>query len=161
VSEKTLLISVPLTRKEFNSLRQLQLKARWDWPATFSANEHGEVWPYVTPGYTREKDRFHLRGALDLLDYLADVYLGVRPEGGRFFLDDQGAYFGESSSRVKTQFAKFSFVTSMDTSPRAAIKSHGPGRTPEQLDRHNDQVCREEVCPFCTDERLRKLSLTI
>src|SRR5262245_26742218 len=109
VSKRSLPISVPLTREEFSKLRQLQIKFRWDWTATFSANEHGHIWPYITPGYTTEDNRFHVRGALELLDYLADEYVSIRPGGGRFFIDDHGAYYSESSNHV--QFGKFVFVS--------------------------------------------------
>ena len=152
MSKKSLPITVPVTREEFNRLRQLQLKFRWDWPATFSANEHGHIWPYITPGYTTEDIRFHVRGALDILDYLADEYINIRSEGGRFFIDETGAYYSHFSSHV--QFGKFEFVSDAELSRRKAKRPLGPGRTKEQRERHDDNVCDESRCPFCADDRL-------
>ena len=152
MSKRSLPISVRLTRAEFSKLRQLQVKFRWDWPATFSANQHGHIWPYITPGYTPESDRLQLRGASELLDLLADEYVDLRPEGGRFFIDDLGAYYSEFSKHV--QFGKFVFVSESDLARRQARKPLGPGRTVEQRERHDDGVCDEDRCPFCTDERL-------
>ncbi len=159
MSKRSLPISIPLTQEEFRKLRQLQVKFRWDWPATFSANEHGDIWPYITPGYTREKDRFQMRGALELLDYLADEYISIRPEGGRFFIDEPGAYYSEFSKHV--QFGKFLFVSDSEFARRKAQKLLGPGRTAEQHNRHDDGVCDENRCPFCADERIRKFGVDI
>jgi len=130
VSERRSPISVPVTREEFRNLRELQIKCRWDWPATFSANEHGHIWPYITPGYTAEDNRLHVRGALELLDYLADEYISVRPEGGRFFIDETGCYYSVFSRRV--QFGKFEFVSDSELSRRKPKRPLGPGRTAEQ-----------------------------
>jgi hypothetical protein len=152
VSKRSLPITVPITQEEFTKLRQLQIKFRWDWPATFSANEHGHIWPYVTPGYTVEDNRLHVRGALDLLDYLADEYISIRPEGGRFFVDETGAYYSLFSRHI--QFATFVFVEGAGVARRKAQKPLGPGRTAEQRDRHADGVCDEIRCPFCAAERL-------
>lgn len=155
MSKRSLPVSVPITREEFNKLRQLQIKFRLDWPATFSANEHGHIWPYITPGYTTEDNRLHVRGALDFLDYLADEYVSVRPEGGRFFIDETGAYYSLFSRHV--QFAKFVFVGESELGRRQAQKPLGPGQTTEQRERHDDRICDEDRCPYCTDERLRNL----
>ncbi len=153
MSKRSLPISVPITREEFNKLRQLQIKFRWDWPAAFSANEHGHIWPYITPGYTTEENRFAMRGELDLLDYLADEYISIRPEGGRFFIDETGAYYSHFSRHV--QFAEFVFVSQSGVAHRKSRRALGPGRTTEQRERHDDGVCDESRCPFCADERLR------
>ncbi len=157
---RSLPISVPLTQEEFNQLRRMQIKFRWDWPATFSANAHGHIWPFKTYSYTREFQRIQLRGASELLDYLADEYISIRPDGGRFFINAEGAYFRPEHSGP-VQFTTFRFVTYAQASRRQALKPLGPGRTEEQLERHNDQVCDEERCPFCADERLREFGFEI
>lgn len=144
-------IPVPMTKEELSSLKKLQVQFRWDWPATFSANWHGDIWPFITYSYTREDQRIQLRGKDDLLGYIADLYISVRPEGGRFFIDDEGAYYGKESSN-QVQFAKFSFVTPCEASRRPAAKPLGQGRTEEQRERHNDGVCFEDRCQFCADE---------
>ncbi len=151
---RSLPILVPLTQEEYNQLRQMQVHFRWDWPATFSANEHGNVWPFKTFGYTHELERIQLRGASGLLDYLADEYLDIRPGGGRFFIGDEGAYYQELHSS-QVQFAMFRFVTQSEASRRRSLNPLGPGRTDEQSERHDDQACNEDRCPFCADERLR------
>ena len=102
---RSLPISVPLTQEEFQELRRMQIHFRWDWPATFSANYLGDIWPFVTYNYTPEKLRLQLRGASELLDYLADEYISIRPEGGRFFIDGQGGFYKSGDTAV-VQFAK-------------------------------------------------------
>ena len=153
-------ISVPLTQEEFNQLRKMQVKFRWDWPATFSANEHGHIWPFKTYSYTPDFQRIPLRGASELLDYLADEYISIRPEGGRFFINDEGAYF-RPEHHAPVQFATFGFTTESEVSRRRAVKPLGPGRTEEQRERHDDQVCDEDRCPFCADDLLREIGFEI
>jgi hypothetical protein len=80
-----------VTRKEFEHLRGLQVKKRWDWPATFSTNAKGEIWPYVSRGWTRPEDREEVSGLSSVIDEVARFYLKVRSDGGRFFIDDLGA----------------------------------------------------------------------
>jgi hypothetical protein len=46
-----------LTRAEFEHLKALQRRKRWDWPAVFSTNPRGDIWPFVTRGYTSEIKR--------------------------------------------------------------------------------------------------------
>ena len=81
------------SRDEFGQLRALQIERRWDWPATFSTNCHGEVWPYSTPGFTHEVDREPVRGISRVIDEVVDAYLTIRPEGGRFFIDEKAAFY--------------------------------------------------------------------
>ena len=42
--------TVSITLSQFQDFCELQMKRRWDWPATFSANPKGEVWPYLSKG---------------------------------------------------------------------------------------------------------------
>ena len=153
---RSLPIPVPLAQKEFDRLRQMQVKFRWDWPATFSANEYGNIWPFKTYSHTPEFKRIPLRGASELLDYLADEYISIRPGGGRFFINNDGAYFRSEHSDA-VQFTTFRFVAETEVSRRKALKPLGPGRSDEQRERHDDEVCDEDRCPFCADERLRDL----
>jgi len=51
-----------LTRAEFDDLKALQRKKRWDWPAVFSVNNRRDIWPFVTRGWTPEQEREPVRG---------------------------------------------------------------------------------------------------
>ena len=84
--------TVKLTREVFEEFRDLQIRPRADWPATFSCNPRREVWPFQGYGYTEPKDRVHLESKFDLLDHIVEAVLEERPEGGRFFIDDDGVY---------------------------------------------------------------------
>ena len=144
-------IPVPMTKEELSFLKKLQVQFRWDWPATFSANFHGDIWPFITYSFTREPQRIQLRGKDDLLGYIADLYITVRPFGGRFFIGDEGAYYRKDSEN-QVQFVKFLFVTLSEASHRPASKPLGQGRTEEQRERHEDRCCSEDRCQFCADE---------
>jgi hypothetical protein len=37
--------------------------------------------------------RENVRGVLPMLDAVADGFLSIRPEGGRFFIDERGAFY--------------------------------------------------------------------
>jgi hypothetical protein len=75
-----------ITRAEFETLKQLALKRHWRWPAVFSTNSKGELWPYVCNGRTPELDRKDVRGLSRVLDEIASAYTAVREEGGRIFI---------------------------------------------------------------------------
>jgi hypothetical protein len=83
---------IRITYEEFIRFIRLQRKKRWDWPATFSTNPQGEIWPYVTKGLTPENDRDFVQGELDLLDQVAGIYSELREAAGRFHIDWDGAY---------------------------------------------------------------------
>ena len=92
-----------ITREQFDGFKKLQVKKRWDWPATFSTNSKGPIWPYVTNGRTPEKDRNDVRGVSPLLDEIADRYTAMREEGGRFFIGWNGAFWrSEKDDRILT-----------------------------------------------------------
>jgi hypothetical protein len=95
-----------LTDTEFERLRELQLRLRWDWPAAFSANWKGEIWPFVFCGYTRRQSRQDIRGLSEVVDRLADHFLGIRNEGGRFFIDERGAFY-KTQGAQEVQFVAF------------------------------------------------------
>jgi len=78
-------------KREFRELKQLIVRERWDWPAVFSCNAQGDIWPFVVRGYTQPPDRIGVRGASGLLDQVADSFVHSRPIGGRFFIDRRGA----------------------------------------------------------------------
>jgi len=82
-----------LTRAEFEQLKVLVRKKRWDWPAVFSVNHHREIWPFVTYKWTPEEEREPVRGLSRVIDEVADRYLKLRTDGGRFFIDDRLAFY--------------------------------------------------------------------
>jgi hypothetical protein len=82
-----------LTGEEFDHLRALQVAKRWDWPAAFSTNSKGDIWPYVEHGPTRAAGREEVSGISRVIDELANLYRKERAEGGRFFIDDRGACY--------------------------------------------------------------------
>ncbi len=81
-----------INTEQFKKFRDVQIRPRWDWPATFSCNKHHEVFPYNAKGYTHEKEREYLQGRFPLLDQIVFVVLSERPKGGRFFIKDKGVF---------------------------------------------------------------------
>jgi hypothetical protein len=82
-----------LTRAEFEQLKALVRRKRWDWPAVFSVNHHREIWPFATYKRTPEEEREPVRGLSRVIDEVADRYLSLRSDGGRFFVDDRHAFY--------------------------------------------------------------------
>jgi hypothetical protein len=103
--------TLTFTRKEYDWLRSLQRKKRWDWPAVFSTNARGDIWPYVTRGWTPGHEREEVRGLSTVIDQVANIYLTVRSDGGRFFIDDDfGCYKGENVGDPLTVFVTFKIL---------------------------------------------------
>ncbi len=96
---------VTLTGTELQLLHDLQIKYRLDWPATFSINSNSVIWPYVTNGLTPHEIRENVRGVSPALDQIGDFFLGVRENGGRFFVDERGAFY--KPDRHEIQFVEF------------------------------------------------------
>ena len=92
--------TVRITHSEFEEFRRLQVRYRWDWPAVFSTNSR-EIWPWVVYGRTREELRLNVRGLSIIVDRVTSEYLERRPEGGRFFIDEIGAYYKEAGRAVQ------------------------------------------------------------
>lgn len=93
-----------MTAANFKFFRDVQIEPKWGWPATFSCNGKREVWPGKGFGHTREVEREHLEGVLALLDEIVDDVLYVQPRGGRFHIDDRGAFLAADSRRQVTRF---------------------------------------------------------
>ena len=98
--------TMAITPRQFFQFVELQIKHRWDWPAVFSTNMHGDIWPFMTRGYTPTALREDVRGMHPLLDGVADIFLQMRAGGGRFFIDESGAFHKDQHGR-KVQFARF------------------------------------------------------
>lgn len=97
---------VDVTRTQYRALRELQERERWDWPATFSVNPAGEVWPFVTYGYARREERRNIRHLSSIIDDVADRFLQVGPDGGRLFVSESGAFVAKN----REQFVYFQIV---------------------------------------------------
>jgi hypothetical protein len=84
-----------ITRTEFHLFKALQVtEHRRGWWAVFSVNRHEDVWPFVCYGVTPiEKRKYVPRVDNRLLFDVARYYLSnVCEDGGRFFINLQGAY---------------------------------------------------------------------
>ena len=81
---------IKLTSEELEEFREVQIRPRADWPATFSSNDLEAVWPFISYGHTYEVQRRYLQGKIPLLDKIVKIVLQERPEGGRFFIDNEG-----------------------------------------------------------------------
>jgi len=90
---------IKLTAQEAAQLIQLQKTRKWDWPAVFSANSQGSIWAGTTYSRTPVEDREELRDLVPVLNRIRDLYLGQREQGGRMFIDLQGAYYKEKSNQ--------------------------------------------------------------
>jgi hypothetical protein len=99
---------IEVSREDLDQVKRLQIKPRSDWPAVFSTNVHGEIWPFATYGYTYVPDREDVRGFSHVVDEVAERYRQLRCEGGRFFIDATGAFYkDESSGWFTRQFVNF------------------------------------------------------
>ena len=87
---------ITMTFKEFKQFRDVQVKSRWDWPATFSCNQSGQVWPPPGYGFTDEADRIYLsRRDYPTLHRIVDALLSVHHKGGRFHISDDGVFLAD------------------------------------------------------------------
>lgn len=90
---------LPISLKEYKQFLTLQIKDRFDWWAVFSTNEKEEVWPYVCRGLTPISKRKYIETRdYPLLVHISRNFLAREPNGGRFFINDVGAFYirGES-----------------------------------------------------------------
>lgn len=99
-------VRIELTRSELDEIKHLQARYRSDWPAVFSANHHREIWLFRRRGLTPGEEREEVRGLLKWVDYVADTYLAIREVGGRFFIDERGAFYKNGWSQ-EIQFVTF------------------------------------------------------
>lgn len=99
---------VRVTTNDLSLFRACQEEERLDWDATFSVEPNGEIYPFITRSLTPLECRVYLRNKSAKLAEIADIYLQVRPSGGRFFIDRRGAYFHEIERGPFKQFIEFS-----------------------------------------------------
>lgn len=100
--------TLEISRKQFEEFKQLQVRERWDWPAVFGANCHGDIWPWIAYGYTPEEKRENVRGISPIVDVIAAQLLWTRPAGGRFFISENGAFYKPQDRAI--QFVWFRWV---------------------------------------------------
>ena len=81
-----------IDREKFEEFRDVQIRPRADWPATFSCNSWNEVWPFSSYSATPEGDRVPLQGLIPQLDEIVKIVLNFRSSGGRFFISDDGVF---------------------------------------------------------------------
>ena len=93
---------------ELEKLKQIQIKHRRDWPAAFSTNIRCEVWPFCCYGHTSYENREFVHGSSKTIDDVAHEYLKIRRIGGRFFLDELGAFYKDELG-FPEQFVTFRF----------------------------------------------------
>ena len=97
---------LPVSPGELKDLREVQIRPRWGWPARFSCNESGQVWPFTRSGRTPESERVYLEGAFPVLDQIVQRIVritktrGKFPPGGRFLVDDEGAVLADGDEQI-------------------------------------------------------------
>jgi hypothetical protein len=101
-------ISITIERSELDAMKELQRKNHRKWPAAFNTNSECQIWPFVRYGKTPYNEREHIQGKLAIIDRIAETYLSERPEGGRFFISDDGVFYSEECSEPN-QFIEFIF----------------------------------------------------
>ena len=93
-----------MTTANFEYFRDVQVKPKWGWPATFSCNGKREVWPGTTFGHTPKGEREHLEGVLAVLDEIVEDVVDAQPRGGRFHIDDRGVFLASDLRQQVTRF---------------------------------------------------------
>jgi hypothetical protein len=61
-------------------------------PATYSCNAH-DVWPSITSGWSSPAERWCRTGESTFLDAVVQAARDSRPDGGRFEIQADGAYW--------------------------------------------------------------------
>jgi len=71
------------------------------WPVYFSCNGKAEIWVSHPPfGKTPSSARAPLQGTSDALDEIVNLLLAVRPEGGRFYVEERGVFLAADGEPV-------------------------------------------------------------
>jgi hypothetical protein len=84
---------VEVQAQELESFKAWAKGNRFGWPAALSTNQWRETWPPTGRGYTQSDDRMRLHGRFAFVDQIVKAYLERRPPGGRFFIDEQLAWY--------------------------------------------------------------------
>ena len=85
---------LPMSKREYQALLDLQVKRRSDWPAVFSVNKDEKVWPWVCYGPTPEEERQYapLADHPRLREIAQNFISNVDEKGGRFFINQTGVF---------------------------------------------------------------------
>lgn len=93
-------------RRAFEVFKELVVRNHWMWPGpVFTVNPGGRIWPFACNGYTPESERDYVEGMSPLVDLVAEELLRIRLGGGRFFIDERGAFYRPGSEHI--QFVRF------------------------------------------------------
>jgi hypothetical protein len=103
------MMEIEMTWREMEDLKDLCKTRRWDWPAVFSANFHGQIWAFSTYGYTKTRKRRYVTGDSPIIDAIVVHYLTERLPGGRVFLDEEGAFWKDQQLQLH-QFVRFDYI---------------------------------------------------
>jgi len=93
--------SIPIAHAELEAAKALAQRNRQDWPLVLSTNQAGEIWSWKRWGNTPSKERVYVQGKSPIIDDVACAYRSKRPDGGRFFIDDRGAFYCPEISGIK------------------------------------------------------------
>ena len=102
---------IRINRAEFDKFRELQnpKKKRNDCHAAFSTNTSEDTWRFETLGLTPDQLRVEVRNQSPKLDQILGIFIELpdkRPAGGRFFIDDDGAYW-KDQKKNKHRFVEW------------------------------------------------------
>jgi hypothetical protein len=95
--------TITITERDLRTLERLRVKRRSDCLAAFSVNEKREIWMYATRGWTKLEQREYVE--CPAVERIAEVYLSMRPQGGRVFLRREGLFDREFGVGFDHQFA--------------------------------------------------------
>ena len=102
---------IRISKKEYESFLELEIKRRSKWWAVFSVNRREQIWPFVCYGVTPEEKRQYvsLEEYPRLRELGGNFISSVDEEGGRFFIDERGVFFikGEKEEVDPEQFIEW------------------------------------------------------
>jgi hypothetical protein len=89
--------TLPINKREYEEFLLLQRRDRFDWWAVFSVDRDERVWPYVCRKLTPLDDRHYVetRERPLLAQVAGNLVSRVKEIGGRFFINQDGAYYLE------------------------------------------------------------------
>ena len=100
---------LPISWSDFEDFRDVQIKPRHLWPATFSCNGRGKVWPYTGPGYSNPSQMNYMGGLFPLLDEIVRLALEIDSDGKRFTVNDRGVFLADAAYYYR-QICQFKFL---------------------------------------------------
>jgi hypothetical protein len=95
--------SISISLVELEDMKNLPERFRFDWPAVFSINQTKKIWLWKRWGNTPLRERVYVQGKSRIIDAIANEYLLQRPDGGRIFVDDRGAFYTPEINGMKSE----------------------------------------------------------